>query len=597
MNKTEQSSPLWVVPPEPDPALVQNLCGETSLPPLVIKLLLQRGYKTKEAMRAFLRPKLEDLENPFLLPDMAQAVERIQRAVENQERILIYGDYDVDGVTSTALFWYLFKHLGANASFYIPHREREGYGLSDTGIWQAKEDKINLIIAVDCGTTAYEEINLANHLGIDVIVCDHHEPKTSATQSDGLPPACAVVNPKRKDSQYPFTDLAGVGLSFKLAWAILSQLGKFPVFLQEHLDLVALGTIADVVSLTGENRILAKFGMNQLARTTKPGLRALLKITGLENKEISTYHIGFILGPRLNASGRLSEAEKAVRLLITEDAAEGQELAQDLDSENRLRQNIEEGILKEASALVEREDWRKKRVLVLANANWHEGVVGIVASRLVDRFNRPAILVALKENRCKGSGRSIPGFHLYDALKACEDHLISFGGHKYAAGVLVSRDELKSFEQKINAYAFEHFPDDLFQKRLFVDGVASLSEIDERLLQALKWFEPFGQDNPTPVFSSRGLEVVGYPRTVGKGRDHLKFRVREHDTVLSAIAFGMGEKLLNLEVGKKEHIDIAYQFDENTYTGKPRMELTIKDLKIRGLKTNVPNDSATRSVR
>ncbi len=568
---------MWVLPPEPDLTLLKNLSAETNLPPLVVKLLLERGYKTKEEMRAFLRPKLEDLENPLLLPDIERAVERISKAIKTPERILIYGDYDADGVTATALLVYLLKQLGVTASFYIPRREREGYGLSDTGIWQAKEEGFNLIISVDCGTTAVEEINLASHLGIDVIVCDHHEPK----ESSPLPPAYALINPKRKDSRYPFPELAGVGVAFKLAWALITALGKFPAFLYEHLDLVALGTIADVVSLTGENRILAKFGMAQLSNTKKPGLRALLKITGLENKEISAYHIGFILGPRINASGRLSEAEKAVRLLITEDPAEALELAKELDSENRLRQSIEEGILKEATARIEQEDWQRKRVLVLASENWHEGVVGIVAARVVERYSRPAILIALKENRGKGSGRSIPGFHLYQALKACEDHLLSFGGHKYAAGVLVSRDELESFEETINSYAFKHFPDDLFQKRLFVDSVASLSEIDERLLQILQWFEPFGPDNPSPVFSTRALEVVGYPRTVGKVRDHLKFKVRENDKVLSAIAFGMGEQLLKLEVGKKEHIDIAYQFEENTFTGKPRLELTIKDLKIR----------------
>jgi len=560
--------PLWILPSQP-----QNLNPSgLNLHPLALRILFQRGYRTKEEILKFLSPKLEDLHSPFLLPDMDKAVERIASAIKRGEKILIYGDYDVDGVTSTSLLWYLLKDLGAKPLFYIPHRIREGYGLSKEGVLYAKEAGISLIITVDCGTTAFEEIKLANQLGISVIVCDHHEPK------ERLPEAYALINPKRRDSTYPFDGLAGVGVSYKLAWGVIATLGRFPQFLYDHLDLVALGTVADVVPLIDENRILVKYGLMAIKRTKKIGLRALLKVSGLENQDISTYHISFIIGPRINASGRLSDAEKAVKLLITEDEEEAEEIAQKLDKENRERQSIEDSILQSATQIVEKMDLEKKRVIVLGDETWHEGVIGIVASRISERFVRPTILFSLKEDIAKGSGRSIPGFHLYEALKSCQSYLLSFGGHKYAAGVLIERKNLLSFEQAMNDYA-SSLPEEIYEKKLFADVIASLYDIDERLLKTLAKFEPFGVENPQPVFVSLGLEVVGCPRVVKNS--HLKFKVREKERVLPAIAFGRSGEITNLQIGKKGFLDILYQFDENTYLGKTQLELQVKDMRVK----------------
>ncbi|MFB0508889.1 MAG: single-stranded-DNA-specific exonuclease RecJ, partial [bacterium] len=423
----------WVLP---EIQVLPESLQQIGLPKLALNLLYRRGYKDKSAIEEFLNPSLARLHNPRLLPDMEKAVERVIAAIKKKERILVYGDYDVDGTCGTALLVRVLNKIGANVSFYIPHRAKEGYGLSESGVIFAKENDFSLIITTDCGTTDFNEIEMAKNAGIDVIVCDHHEPK------DTLPKALAIINPKRHDTNYPFRELAGVGVSFKLAWALLSATGNTKEDLIEHLDLVALGTIADIAPLLDENRALAKFGMLKIKDTNKVGLRALLKTAGLSGKMITPYEIGFMLGPRINASGRISEAGKAVELLITEDGKRAAAIAQELDLENQKRQKIEEEILIKASERVERMDLDKKRFLVLADENWHEGVVGIVASRIVERFYRPTILIALKEDKGKGSGRSIPGFHLYQALKSCEDHLLGFGGHKYAAGLTISRENI-----------------------------------------------------------------------------------------------------------------------------------------------------------
>ncbi|MDH5683408.1 MAG: single-stranded-DNA-specific exonuclease RecJ, partial [candidate division WOR-3 bacterium] len=526
----------WVLP---EIQVLPESLQQIGLPKLALNLLYRRGYKDKSAIEEFLNPSLARLHNPRLLPDMEKAVERVIAAIKKKERILVYGDYDVDGTCGTALLVRVLNKIGANVSFYIPHREKEGYGLSESGVIFAKQNGFSLIITTDCGTTDFNEIEMAKNAGIDVIVCDHHEPK------DTLPKALAIINPKRHDTNYPFRELAGVGVSFKLAWALLSATGNTKEDLIEHLDLVALGTIADIAPLLDENRALAKFGMLKIKDTNKVGLRALLKTAGLSGKMITPYEIGFMLGPRINASGRISEAGKAVELLITEDGKRAAAIAQELDLENQKRQKIEEEILIKASERVERMDLDKKRFLVLADENWHEGVVGIVASRIVERFYRPTILIALKEDKGKGSGRSIPGFHLYQALKSCEDHLLGFGGHKYAAGLTISRENIDKFSDLIDQYTWKNTSEQLFQRKVFIDAKASLYDFDEAFLKTLAKFEPFGSENPEPVFVTHGLEVVGYPKIVGK--DHLRFKVRENkECVFDVIAFGKSEAILKL---------------------------------------------------
>jgi len=569
---------FWVLPEKQN---IPESLKQLGLPNLALTLLCRRGFQDKDSMETFLNPSLARLHNPKLLPDVEKAVERILAAIKKKERILVYGDYDVDGTCGTALLVRVLRKIGANASFYIPHREREGYGLSETGVLFAKEQGFSLIITTDCGTTDFPEIEMANNFDIDIIVCDHHEPKET------LPKAMAIINPKRHDTGYPFRELAGVGVSFKLAWALLSATGNTKEDLLEHLDLVALGTIADVVPLLDENRALAKFGMLKIKDTNKVGIRALLKLAGLSGKIINPYEIGFMIGPRINASGRISEAGKAVELLITEDEKRAEVIAQELDLENQKRQKLEEEILLQVTQRVEKIDLDKKRFLVLADEAWHEGVVGIVASRIVEKFFRPTILIALKEDRGKGSGRSIPGFHLYQALKNCEDHLLGFGGHKYAAGLTISRENIDRFSQAIDEYTWKNTSDDLFDRKLFIDAQTSFYDFDDEFLKVINQFEPFGPENPEPVFVTHGLEVVGYPKIVGKNKDHLRFKVRENkDRVLDVIAFGKSEAILKLVKGQEDHLDIVYYLDENSFAGKTRVQLKIKDMRIRQTITN-----------
>ncbi len=549
------------------------LAQELKLPKFIVAILYERGYETYQQIYDFLNPSLANLHPPKLLTDMEKAVFRIIQAIEKKQPILIYGDYDVDGVTGSALLLRVLRLLGAQVSFYIPHRQKEGYGLSDTGVLYAKMHGFGLIITVDCGTTDFAEIEMASQAGIDVIVCDHHEPK------EILPRAYAIINPKRTDSIYPFQELAGVGVAFKLAWALLATLNQPKEYLVEHLDLVALGTVADIVPLTDENRILAKFGLKQIAKSKKVGFHALLKVAGLNKREITPYDVGFILAPRINASGRISCAEKAVRLFITDDYKEAELIAQELNQENAQRQNMESEILNSAIEIIELHNLLKNKVLVLGNKAWHEGVVGIVASRLVDLYFRPTILLSIKEDRAKGSGRSIPGFNLYQALKFCQDSLLSFGGHKYACGVILAKDKIEEFSEKIQTYAQENLPQEFLQRKIYIDAPISLHEITPTLLKIIQKFEPFGQDNPCPVFMTSKLEVVGYPRVLGQ--EHLKFCVREDkDKVLEAIAYGRRDEILRLQKGKENHLDIVYTFDEHQFAGKTKIQLIIKDLKI-----------------
>jgi single-stranded-DNA-specific exonuclease len=568
------NSYTWIVNQiQEQDANVEEIAKALNLPLFIVSILFNRGYTTLKSINDFLNPSLAQLHQPKLLPDLEKAVSRIIKAIESKEQILIYGDYDVDGVTSTALLLRALRTLGASVSFYIPNRQREGYGLSETGILYAKSKGFNLIVTVDCGTTDFVEIDLANKSGIDVIVCDHHETK------EILPDAYAIVNPKRTDSSYPFSDLSGVGVVFKLIWALFSALNQSKQALAEHLDLVALGTIADIVPLIDENRVLAYFGLKQIAKTNKIGLQSLLKVTGLLKKEITTYDIGFIIGPRINASGRLSGAEKVVTLLTTENKTEADIIAKELNQENASRQKIETEILDDVVRIIDQRNLATNKVLVLGSEKWHEGVVGIVASRIVERYFRPTILLSIKQDQAKGSGRSIPGFNIYQALTHCQDFLMGFGGHKYACGVVLPKDGIEQFSQKMQKYAQTNLGDELLQRKLYVDARTSLHQITNDMLDIIKQFEPFGQDNPGPVFMSQGLEIVGYPRRVGK--DHLKFTVRENKTkVLEAIAYGRSEEILNLQKGKEDHLDIVYTFDEHSFAGKTKLQLVVRDLKI-----------------
>lgn len=553
----------------------EKIKEEVKLPLPIIKILWQRGYQKKEEIENFLNPKAKNLFLPSLLPDMEKAVERIKKAIQKQERILIFGDYDVDGITGTALLLSTLKKIGAYVNFYIPHREKEGYGLSDTAILYAKSHGYKLVITVDCGSNDFSLINFAKKLKLDVIVCDHHE-----VQKD-FNDAFAFINPKRKDSKYPFRELAGVGIVFKLSWALLQAFNLNKEDLIENLDLVCLGTICDIVPLIGENRILAKLGINYLNKRRRLGLNYLIKEAGLKNKEITSYDISFIIGPRLNAAGRITHAEKAVKLLTTNNEEEAKRLAEELEKDNKRRQLIEEKILKEAKEIIKKEEKNRNPIILLGKEGWHEGVIGICASRIVEEFYKPTILFSLTENYAKGSGRSILHFPLFEVIKANPQYLLKFGGHKYACGLFLKKKDLKNFEKSLIDYVEKNVNKEIYQRKLVIDCELNLKEINYELLNYLKKFEPFGIENPEPLFLTRNLEVVGFPRVVAK--KHLKFKIRqkkEEKEAWEVIAFNEAKGILKLAVGKEDYLNLVYTFDEDSFFGKKKIVLYAKDIAI-----------------
>lgn len=560
--------------------LERQLSKELELSPLFARLLINRGIRDSRSAKIFLSPELDQLHSPFLLNDMTPAVSKIREAIEGGKKILVYGDYDVDGITGVALLVLILQRMGALVSYYIPHRIREGYGLNKGAIEKASREGIGLIITVDCAVSALEEVAYARKFGIEVVITDHHE------AGESLPHAVAVIDPRRRDSSYPFNGLAGVGVAFKLAQALQAQNNKGPhlsASLGEHLDLVALGTIADVVPLTGENRILVKHGLKTLAQTERPGLGALMEVAGLKGKELTAGQVGFILAPRINAGGRIGEAERGVRLLLANSREEALPLANSLDRENRLRQEMETQTVDEAIEKVKEEmDLDQERVIVLSDDGWHPGVIGIVASRLVERFYRPAILIALDEEMGKGSARSIEGFHLLQALTECQDLLLSFGGHSQAAGLTISREKINLFRERINEVAQSQLETQDLIPKLNIDAQLSLKEMSLELIESLHRLHPFGAGNPKPVFSSTQADLLAPPFLVGN--NHLKLRLTDGTVVREAIGFRMGDKLSELG-GKTSPVDLAYSLEINQWEGGKSVQLHLKDIKVAGKKT------------
>jgi single-stranded-DNA-specific exonuclease len=562
----------WQLMAEPDPQRIETFSRELNISPIIARLLLNRGIENLEAGQIFLNPRLEFLHDPFLFKEMELAVKRIVTALKGKEPIMIFGDYDVDGITATSLLYLILTRLGANVSYYIPNRVSEGYGLSAVGIREAADRGVSLIISVDCGITANEEIDLARSLGIDTIITDHHEVQ------EEIPRAEAVLDPKNPQDDYPDAFLAGVGVAFKLAQGLYAHLGLDDSELENHLDLVALGTAADIVPLVGENRILTRFGLEQVTKTDKVGLRSLVEVTGLMGEEIQTGHVVFILAPRINAVGRLGDAERAITLLATNQPDRARSIAKFLNDENRRRQGIDETILREALDLVERTvDLKNDRAIVLASDQWHPGVIGIVASRVVEKYYRPTVLIALEGDEGKGSGRSISGFNLYQALEDCQEHLIRFGGHKYAAGLTIDASQVPVFRERLNGIAAERLDPEQMVPSLKIDIRIALEDVGEPLLMALSELAPFGPQNMRPVMMASNLEVVGYPRVVG--RNHLKFKVRQNDRALDVIAFDQGQHLADLQVGKPT-LSLAFVLEENRWQGRSSLQLRAKDMKI-----------------
>lgn len=550
-------------------------------------LLQQRNISTFEGARDFFRPSLEKLHDPFLMQDMQTAVERILKAIENGEKILIYGDYDVDGTTSVALMYtYLKKHFKKRIAFYIPDRYKEGYGISYQGIDYAIQGGFQLVIALDCGIKAIDKIDYANQNKLDFIICDHHRP------GDQMPAAHAVLDPKRDDCQYPFKELSGCGVGFKLLQALAVQQGEPLDELYELLDLVAISIAADIVPITGENRILAYYGLKLINSNPRPGIEAVLGhakihkkeqseiVNGLSlSRELTISDLVFLIGPRINAAGRIESACDSVRLMIADKMSHAKNLAEAINLLNNERRNLDSQITEEALAMIENnEALQKNKSTVLFNENWHKGVIGIVASRLTDHFYRPTIILTRSNDLITGSARSVKDFDVYDAIDHCSDLLEHFGGHMYAAGLSMKPQNLEAFKQKFEDYVRRNITEDMLVPEIEIDAVLDFLDIKPKFVRILKQFAPFGPGNMSPVFQSNHVIDTGRSRIVGK--NHLKLELMQtsrRSDPISAIAFQQAHHFEAIKNGKP--LSIAYHIEENEWMGKVSLQLNIKDIK------------------
>jgi len=548
--------------------LQNTLARELGISKILSQILINRGIKNVEEAEKFLNVSPDHLLDPYLFSDMQNAINLIRKAVENKKRVMIFGDYDVDGLTALTLLKETLSKIGHQALHYIPHRIKEGYGLNKDAIHFARQKGVGLLITVDCGTNNNEEIEELRRHNIDVIVTDHHEP----VNQDVALCASAIINPKIKGCRYKYRDLAGVGVAYKLCQAIRDKK------LLEDLDLVSLGTIADVVPLTGENRVMVKEGLIKLTHTNRPGLKALIEISRIKDEKITSSFVSFILGPRINASGRMDTAETALSLLMSQSDDEAAKLARIIEMFNRQRQKIEDRVLEEAYDLIDREiNFKEHKIIVIAKENWHQGVLGIVASKLVDKFYRPTIVISKTSGLCKGSGRSIKNFHLFQALLECKDFLKTFGGHSHAAGLIITSDNIEAFRNKINRLAKEKLVLEDLLPSLDIDMELSLSDLDKEMITELEGLEPFGRGNPEPLFYTRNLKVRGEPQVLS--RDTLKFWVTDGHITFRVIGFGMASFKDSLTCA--ESFDLVYTPRIDDWQGEGSVLLEAKDIFFR----------------
>ena len=563
-------APRWTPRAVPDAGVAEALATSLSLPETVCRLLALRGYAEPDNAKHYLRPRLEDLHDPFGLAGMDAAAERILTAIKRNERIFVHGDYDVDGICSATLYTRILRACGADVVPFVPHRMTDGYDLGKAGIAAAADAGAGLILTGDCGIVAHDAIDAATSLGIDVIVTDHHTP------GEKLPKAISVVNPNRSDCGYPEKGLCGAGVAFKLCQAIAPEFGIAQEELWYYLDLVAVATIADLAPLTGENRAMTRYGLKVLKESRNPGLRALLKTTGLhEHEALAGGQISHVLAPRINAVGRMDAAARGVELLLETDDEKALNMALGLEEENRVRQETDRATLDQALEILEQNfDEDKHRALVIAAENWHPGVIGIVASRVVEVLHRPTVLIALNGERGRGSARSIPGFHLYNALLSCSHHLERFGGHKYAAGLEIRADRIDQFREELQAYAYEHLtPDDLIPD-LSYDLDVELKDANADLHRLLRHFGPYGVGNPSPVFISRNVNVASF-REVGD--NHAKLDLTQNGARLGAIGFRMAERVKTYDL--KAPIDVAFQLQIERWNGQEYLQAKLMDVR------------------
>ena len=554
---------------EPNLKIAEILKETLQIHPVICNILAQRGIDSFESARNYFRPSLDQLHDHWLMKDMDKAVDRVLSAMKVKEKILVFGDYDVDGTTSVASMYHFLKKYHEELDFYIPHRYREGYGVSKAGIDFAKETGCTLIISLDCGIKSTELIAYAKEKGIDFIVCDHHQPDAQ------LPPAVAILNPKQKDCKYPFKELCGCGVGFKLITALLEKLNLPVEIAYEYLDLVAIAIAADIVPMIGENRILAFHGLKKANENPNNGIKALAHLSGL-TEELHINNLVFIIAPRVNAAGRMDEAGKAVKMFISETFEEALVYAEMLNSDNTDRKVADKTITEEAIALVaENEEWRNLKSTVVFRSHWHKGVVGIVASRLIEHYYRPTIVLTQSGTLAAGSARSVAGFNLYEAIHACRELLLGYGGHFAAAGLTMELENVNAFRNKFEeVVAATILPEQLIPE-IFIDEEITFSNIRWSFYNILSQMEPFGPENLRPVFIARGVTDTGYSKIVKE--EHIRFSLQQHHQTLTGIGFGMADKFPLLQM--KKPVDIVFKIDENIWNGNKNLQLRVIDVR------------------
>ena len=587
----------WVIR-SPDDRSTQ-LAKSLKVSPLLAQVLINRGITDAQAASVFLRPKLTQLIAPDQMPGIEPAVHRLKQAITNREKITIYGDYDVDGITGVAILWQILKLLGADVDYYIPHRIDEGYGLNSEAVQSLAKSGSKLLVTVDCGVKAFSSAELVESFGLDLIITDHHQPGPE------LPKAVAVVHPALEKS-YPNRDSAGAMVAFKLAWAIANEFSagaKLETRLREFMinatSLAAMGTVADIVDLRGENRVLTSYGLKALPECKLSGIQALIELAGLTGHRLDSFHIGFRLAPMLNAAGRMGHARLAVELLTSDNPVRSMQIAEYLKEQNSRRQQCERKIFKQACEMIAQQDAKDGdcRSIVLAKENWHTGVIGIVASRIVDKFYRPTIMIglpfcdkpqnadpidsntaAIENGIAQGSARSIPGFGLLSAIEACSQHLTSFGGHKMAAGITIETEKIDQFAADFEAYAKQNLNRNDCISKLHIDAEARLGEFRKETVDELQMLGPFGQGNPEPIFATKGVRLASPPRRVGSGRNHLQLAITDNTATVRCIGFRFGK--LEKKLLEHEFFNVAYQPQINTYNGSTNVEFVLADIQF-----------------
>lgn len=560
----------WTLKSKPEKEKIQKLQNELNVDETIATLLLQRGFENYEQAKTFFRPSLNDLHNPYLMKDMDKAVLRIEKAIENQENILIFGDYDVDGTTAVSLVSSYLKSYYPNVATYIPDRYDEGYGISYKGIDYADDNGISLIIALDCGIKSIDHIAYANEKHIDFIICDHHRP------GKDLPEAVAILDPKREDCDYPYDELCGCGIGFKLIQALAGNRNQTIDDLLIYLDLVATAIAADIVPMTGENRVLAKFGLEVINTNPRPGIKALIQ--NVKKKVLTITDVVFIIAPRINAAGRIKHGNEAVALLTEYDLDQAEFFASEIEQNNSDRKELDKQITVEALSQIENNNEKERFSTVVYQENWHKGVIGIVASRLIETYYRPTLVFTKSGDKLAASARSVKDFDVYNALEACAEHLEQFGGHMYAAGMTLKEENYQNFKNAFENEVQKTIHPDLLIPEISIDAEINLTDVNPKFIRLLSQFEPFGPQNMTPTFISKNINDTGYAKSMGKDDEHLKAFVKQNGSEgFGAIGFGLGKKLDLIK--NQKSFDAVFCIDENEFNGNTAIQLRLKDLK------------------